>query len=87
MCLAGLLTVRESREAALYVSPYAGSQSEAFQTPARKLSARTSGAGALDPGSGAFGAALAAARRDAVTPSRGLSRSFSMVWHPSTCFA
>ncbi len=63
----------------------AGVQQNHTRTPAsmgRTLETALMRIGSMDPGSGAFGAALAAAERISITPKHRISRSISQVCLP-----
>ncbi len=63
----------------------AGIQQNHTRTPAsrgRTLETALMRIGSMDPGSGAFGAALAAAERASITPKHKISRSISQVCSP-----
>ena len=64
----------------------AGTQQFHTHTPARRgrtLETALMRIGSMDPGSGPFGAALAAAERASITPKHKISRSLSQVCSPT----
>ena len=67
----------------VWVMHTTGAQHDSMTTPvSRRREGTLMRFSNFDPGSGAFGAALAAAERASSTPQLSIGRSLSQVWNP-----